>query len=85
MNISKAIQKCVTDCDKDLLKDCTKCKGCDEWNHFEYYELVSHARKERIWYCPKCVMIGNIVEFKARGLEMECNRCGTIAEEIRLE
>jgi hypothetical protein len=85
MNISKAIQNCVTDCDKDLLKDCTTCKGCDEWNHFAFYDLVGCARSERIWYCPKCVMIGNIVEFRANGLEMDCNRCGTVAEEIGLE
>jgi len=85
MNISKAIQNCVTDYDKDLLKGCTACNGCDEWNHFAFYDLVGCARSERIWYCPKCVMIGNIVEFRANGLQMNCNRCGTAAEEIRLE
>ena len=85
MNISKAIQNCVTDCDKDLLKGYNACNGCDEWNHFVFYDLMGYARGERICYCPKCVMIGNIVEFRANGLEMDCNRCGTVAEKIRLE
>lgn len=85
MKISRSIQNAVADCDKDILKDCTKCKGCDEWNHFEYNALITYARKERIWYCQKCVMIGNVVEFKNIGLKLVCKRCNTLAEEITLE
>ena len=85
MQISKQIQADVADCDRDLLKDCDECKGCDEWNHFEFNTLVKHARNERIWYCPKCVMIGNYVEFHAAAEGLACNRCNSRVEEITLE
>jgi hypothetical protein len=85
MNISKQIVNDCKVCDQDPLADCEKCKGCDEWHHFEYNALVKFALKERIWYCPKCVMIGNNVEFIFDGLRMVCKRCKTTAEEITLE
>jgi hypothetical protein len=85
MNISKRIIKDCQECDSDPMADCEKCRGCDEWNHFEYNALVKFASKERIWYCPKCVMIGNHEEFVANGLRMVCKRCGAVAEEITLE
>jgi hypothetical protein len=85
MIISKRIVNDCKECEVDALKDCEKCKGCDEWNHFEYNALVKYALKERIWYCPKCVMIGNHVEFILNGLRMVCKRCNAVAEEITLE
>jgi hypothetical protein len=85
MQLSKGLQQQVSKCDINPLIDCEACEGNREWNHFMLCDLVEYTRKERIWYCPNCVMIGNFEEFHTAGEGLACNRCSTPVEEITLE